>query len=327
MMIFETTSKSLRFKLQGAITTNALVFTCSWVDIKPDAPGVPGTFTGTSNSGLSNNTTGVILMGAPAAGYTRQLKTVSLLNLDTINATVTIYELDGADIRPIMLVNLDVGDHLHYIDSSGWKVITSLGSEKVINPGTVTDANNVGAGAGFFKILNGTILDFKTLVLGSNKLIVTNNTNDLTLDVQEANIDINALGGSPLDETKGGTGQTTVSVGDILYGSASNVLSKLPLGSSLEVLRVNGAGTQIEWATSTAFITRVYHEVPTGVIDGVNAVFTLANAPNPSDNLDIFKAGLLQYQGIDYTLAGVTITFTAGNEPKVADNVICNYFY
>lgn len=42
----------------------------------------------------------------------------------------------------------------------------------------------------------------------------------------------------PVDETIGGTGQTTYVTGDILYASGANTLSKLPIGSAGEVLTV-----------------------------------------------------------------------------------------
>jgi len=47
--------------------------------------------------------------------------------------------------------------------------------------------------------------------------------------------------------TNGGTGVNTVTIGDLLYGSATNTWSKLPLGSGYRSLVVNAGGTQIEW--------------------------------------------------------------------------------
>jgi len=43
---------------------------------------------------------------------------------------------------------------------------------------------------------------------------------------------------SSLDETRGGTGQTTYTTGDTLYASAADTLSKLPIGTSGQVLTV-----------------------------------------------------------------------------------------
>lgn len=55
----------------------------------------------------------------------------------------------------------------------------------------------------------------------------------------------NAVSGV-LDETNGGTGQSTITTGDILYGSASNTLSKLPIGAASTYLK---GGTTPSWAT------------------------------------------------------------------------------
>ncbi len=63
---------------------------------------------------------------------------------------------------------------------------------------------------------------------------------------------------------------------------------------------------------SLAYFTPAYAdaEVPTGLIDGMNTVFTLAHTPNPGASLMLFNNGMLLWGGgNDYTLAGNTITF------------------
>jgi hypothetical protein len=47
--------------------------------------------------------------------------------------------------------------------------------------------------------------------------------------------------------TKGGTGLTSYSIGDIIYASGTNTLDKLTIGTSGKVLQVNGAGIPV-WA-------------------------------------------------------------------------------
>lgn len=47
--------------------------------------------------------------------------------------------------------------------------------------------------------------------------------------------------------SKGGTGQTAYTVGDILYASATGTLTKLPAGTSGYVLKTNGPGTAPSW--------------------------------------------------------------------------------
>lgn len=56
-----------------------------------------------------------------------------------------------------------------------------------------------------------------------------------------------------LDETDGGTGQSTFTAGDILYASATNVLSKLAKGTDGEVLKL--ASGVPSWATEGGGVT------------------------------------------------------------------------
>lgn len=68
------------------------------------------------------------------------------------------------------------------------------------------------------------------------------------------------------------------------------------------------------------------NETPSGTINGVNLVFTLAHTPNPAASLDLFKNGQLMIAGgADYTLATATITFVAGAIPQTGDALICSY--
>ena len=62
-----------------------------------------------------------------------------------------------------------------------------------------------------------------------------------------------------LDETKGGTGLTSFTTGDVIYASGSNTLAKLGIGSSGNVLSVSSGGI-VEWTAPT-----------TGDITGVTA--------------------------------------------------------
>lgn len=54
-------------------------------------------------------------------------------------------------------------------------------------------------------------------------------------------------GASVIGPTFGGTGQSTVTTGDLLYGSAANTWSKLGAGTSTHVLTSNGAGVAPSW--------------------------------------------------------------------------------
>jgi hypothetical protein len=76
--------------------------------------------------------------------------------------------------------------------------------------GEANTASNLGTGLGWFKQKSGVDLQLKSLVFGSNKLSGTSNTNDLTVDVVEANLSrANMTGTTPVNG--GGTGATSLS--------------------------------------------------------------------------------------------------------------------
>jgi hypothetical protein len=64
-----------------------------------------------------------------------------------------------------------------------------------------------------------------------------------------------------------------------------------------------------------------------GTIDGTNVVFTLANPPSPAAGLVLFRNGVAQKNGLDYTLAGSTITFVTAATPQAGDTLLAWYRY
>ncbi len=68
----------------------------------------------------------------------------------------------------------------------------------------------------------------------------------------------------------------------------------------------------------------VDNETPTGTVDGVNAVFTLANTPIVNSE-HLFLNGIRQLKGSnkDYTISGATVTFVAA--PLTGDILLVDY--
>lgn len=66
-------------------------------------------------------------------------------------------------------------------------------------------------------------------------------------------------------------------------------------------------------------------EVPAGAIDGTNASFTLSAVPTPASSLTLYRNGMLQKAGVDYTLAGNTMQFLAGSVPQPGDLLLASY--
>jgi len=68
-------------------------------------------------------------------------------------------------------------------------------------------------------------------------------------------------------------------------------------------------------------------ETPGGTVNGSNAAFTLLFAPSPIDSLIIFRNGVLQTHGIDFSIASNVVTFLAGSLPQTGDALIASYRY
>jgi hypothetical protein len=71
----------------------------------------------------------------------------------------------------------------------------------------------------------------------------------------------------------------------------------------------------------------VDQETPAGTVNGVNATFTLAQAPTPASSLHLYLNGVRLRQGTDYTLSGTTITYVAGSVPQTGDTHHADYRY
>ena len=68
-------------------------------------------------------------------------------------------------------------------------------------------------------------------------------------------------------------------------------------------------------------------EVPAGAVDGANVAFTVSNAPTPASSLLLFRNGLLQKAGFDYSLSGSSITFVFAATPQPGDTMLASYRY
>lgn len=63
-------------------------------------------------------------------------------------------------------------------------------------------------------------------------------------------------------------------------------------------------------------------EVPAGVIDSVNVMYTVAFMPYVGSQ-HMWLNGLLQHEGDDYTISGVTITFSSA--PTSSSVILVSY--
>jgi hypothetical protein len=66
------------------------------------------------------------------------------------------------------------------------------------------------------------------------------------------------------------------------------------------------------------------NETPSGLVNSSNTVFTLAHTP-VAGSLLLFRNGVLQVVGTNYTLVGGTITFTSA--PSTGNTIRGSYRY
>ncbi len=99
---------------------------------------------------------------------------------------------------------------------------------------------------------------------------------------------------SSLDETRGGTGQTTYTTGDLLYASSANTLSKLPIGTTNEILIVSG-GVPTWSSASGAELT--YWQRISGTISPLNISDDLLIGSNATSSALVRLPGVTNQHG------------------------------
>lgn len=118
-------------------------------------------------------------------------------------------------------------------------------------------------------------------------------------EITGLNSDLNALNGSfaSLSATVNTVIATVTSLG-VQVANLTAVVNNLPSGSG------------------SVFADA---ETPSGTINGTDAVFNLTGAPAPAASLTLYRNGLVQTRGMDFTLAGAAITFASNNLPQPGD--------
>ena len=129
MIILDATTKSLQIILGGAVATNQLPFSASYVDVEATTWGVTGM---AESDGQSNSATAVTVVSAPASGARRQVKTLFVYNADTANVDLTVRVNNNGTFRTIFKATLATLENLQYGDN-GWQVLTVDGRVKIDN--------------------------------------------------------------------------------------------------------------------------------------------------------------------------------------------------
>jgi len=83
-------------------------------------------------------------------------------------------------------------------------------------------------------------------------------------------------------------------------------------------------GSIWQQAGASAASSTAAREVPSGSINGSNAIFAISNTPI-ANTLAVYLNGLLQNLTSDYTFSGVTITFIIA--PGSGEDILTTYYY
>jgi hypothetical protein len=62
-----------------------------------------------------------------------------------------------------------------------------------------------------------------------------------------------------------------------------------------------------------------------GLVNGANVTFTVSAVPTPASSLALYRNGILQQSGFDYTISGNTIQFVAAATPQSGDTLLAYY--
>jgi hypothetical protein len=66
-------------------------------------------------------------------------------------------------------------------------------------------------------------------------------------------------------------------------------------------------------------------ETPLGVVDGANVQFVLAQVPDPVASLVLYRNGIRQKTGLDYTVTGNSLQFVPAATPQPGDTLLAGY--
>jgi hypothetical protein len=93
------------------------------------------------------------------------------------------------------------------------------------------------------------------------------------------------------------------------------------LGTPSDCVRVDGSSGPCG-STPPAFVDG---EVLSGIVDGANTAFGISATPNPSTSLAVYRNGMLQQSGADYTVSARSIQFLTAAVPQPGDTLLASY--
>src|SRR4030095_14696884 len=127
MLKLDATTKSLEITLAAPVATTECPFYVSYVEADQTTAALTAF---SARDGLTSGATAVSVIPAPAAGRSRKLDYLSVVNRDTATVVLTVRVTVSGTPRPVVVVSLAVGDNLSFTDAGGWRVLDAVGEAR-----------------------------------------------------------------------------------------------------------------------------------------------------------------------------------------------------
>lgn len=240
-LVLDTTTKTIKVSMSGVPATTNPNFVVTYADTNG------AYFTEGANDGALSGTADVTLVAAPASGYRRVIKYMTIENRDTAAVTLTIkYDNNGTQ-RILDQVTLQVGDAWSTegtYDANG-NLKTTVGIVNLAQvTGTLTTTNG---GTGLTSYAAGDMVYYASgtalskLTIGTNGYVLTS-TGTAPQYVAQSTLSVGSASTATTATTA--TNVSGGGTGSLVYQSAASTTTTLALGTTNYVLTAGASAPQ-----------------------------------------------------------------------------------
>jgi hypothetical protein len=178
--------------------------------------------------------------------------------------------------------------------------VTTIGLSATLNTAAFTNGDTLYLSSSVAGALTATAPTSPNYAVRVGFVSYANATGRIFITMANQYVPVSSIVGT-IAPTQGGTGLTTYTTGDILYASASNVLSNLPAGSNGQILNLSSGVPA--WTAPTSFQTSLSGLTPSTSTTGTVTLAGTLGAVSGGTGLTSYSTGDLIYASSATTLA------------------------
>jgi hypothetical protein len=114
---------------------------------------------------------------------------------------------------------------------------------------------------------------------------------------------------------------SSLGAGTVAFVDALGMLDSV-VGNASDCVHVDGSSGACGSGQAASFVDA---DSLTGIVDGSNGSFALSGTPAPATSLALYRNGILQKAGQDYSISGAAIGFVAAAVPQPGDTLVASY--